>query len=98
MDAKTIHLLILLATPIISSLVVTGVKQLAPKIPPWLLPAVSALAGALTDVLNSYATSAPADPSHGFVLGLAGVGLRELIDQTKRAAGVPSSRKHRERA
>jgi hypothetical protein len=53
----------------------------------WLIPPIAAGLGALADALAAYLTNVPVTPHVGMALGLAGVGLRELVDQMKKASG-----------
>ena len=51
----------------------------------WLIPPIAAALGVVADFLVAYASNAPTAPGTGAVLGLAGVGLREAVDQMRKA-------------
>lgn len=80
MDAGTI---ITYATPVIVPLVIAGFKLLKPNIPTWLLPVLAGPLGVLLDFINTYATSHPGNFLVALALGLAGIGVREVVDQLK---------------
>lgn len=80
MDAGTI---IAYATPVIVPLAIAGIKYLKPKIPTWLLPLLAGPLGALVDFINTYVTAHPSNLVVAVLLGLAGVGVREVVDQLK---------------
>lgn len=71
---------------VLTPLIVAGIKLLIPKIPkvalPWIAPAV----GVLLDMLSHYTLGADMNVWLAAGAGLAGVGLRELADQSKKAA------------
>jgi hypothetical protein len=73
--------LIILIAPVF----VAGLKQLLPSIPKVLLPLVAILFGAGAELIMSYSgVIEAASPLFGAIAGAAGVGLRELTDQTKK--------------
>jgi len=80
-NADTIGKLAALLIPIFIPVLIAGLKQILPKLPSWILPILAPILGAL-----SATVSGVTDPGTGAVLGLAGVGLREAVDQTKKAA------------
>lgn len=86
MDASQI---ITFATPIVVPLVIAGMKLLKPNIPTWLLPVIAGPLGALLDYINHLATGNDLNLSLAVVLGLAGVGVREVIDQVKPTPSEP---------
>ena len=72
------------ATPVIAPLIVAGIKKLLPKLPTWFLPTVFAPAlGIIAGVIDHYATGGHLPLYLGAILGVAGVGIREAVDQTK---------------
>lgn len=83
MDAQTI---ITIVTPIAVPLLIAGVKYIAPKIPTWLLPILAPILGAVLTIITNYTAGATGNVLVAAVLGLAGVGVREIIDQLKPAA------------
>ena len=65
---------------LVSPLIVSLVKQLTSKVPSWALPLLSVLVGAVGAGLTGTPVVA------GAVAGAAGIGIRELVDQAKKAA------------
>jgi hypothetical protein len=65
-------------TPIIVPLVITGVKKIAPSIPTWLIPVLAPILGMILDIINTAATNNSSNLLVGALLGLAGVGVREI--------------------
>lgn len=80
MDANTI---INTATPIIAPLLTAAVKFISPKIPTWLLPIICTVLGTLGNYVAQVATSNQSNVWAAVGLGLAGIGVREIIDQLK---------------
>ncbi len=80
MDVSTI---ITYATPVIAPLIVTLVKKIKPNIPTFVLPIICTLGGALVTWLASIAMHNQNNIILGLALGLAGVGVREVVDQLK---------------
>src|SRR5881398_3050631 len=80
-DSETIGKLAALLIPVLVPFLIAGIKALIPKLPTWILPILAPILGAL-----SAAVSGVADPGTGAVLGLAGIGVREVADQTRKAA------------
>lgn len=78
MDASAI---ITFATPIIVPIIIAGVKLLKPNIPTWLLPVLAGPLGALVEYINHLSTGSTTNMVVAVLLGLAGVGVREVVDQ-----------------
>ena len=73
-----------LLIPVIVPLVVAAVKKMvSPK--PWLLPPLAGALGVAADAVVAYVANVPMNPQAGMLLGLAGVGLRAVVDQLKQA-------------
>ena len=72
--------------PLLTPLLVLGVKKLAPNIPNAWLPVIATMSGVVLDFLHGLATTATSHVGLGVVLGLASIGVRELLDQLKQAA------------
>jgi hypothetical protein len=85
-------LLAILADPkvlaLVSPLVVGGVKAATDKLPKWSLPVLSVLVGALLSALGGDAGLA-SNALTGALAGAAGIGVRELVDHSKTAVGIP---------
>jgi len=74
----------------ITPVLIEVIKWAAPKIPGKIIPIVAPALGAMADMAGSYAGLWASNPIAGALLGMAGVGLRELYDQlmkSKIAAG-----------
>lgn len=80
MDATQI---VNIVTPIIVPLVLAGVKWILPKIPTWMIPVLAPVLGGLVGIISNAALSAQGNLMVAVALGMAGVGLREIIDQLK---------------
>lgn len=72
---------LLLIIAALSPLVIQMVKLIVPTLPKWSLPIAAPLLGMLADYIGSLISGGTATPLVGAALGLAGVGVRELIDQ-----------------
>jgi hypothetical protein len=66
--------------PAIAALVTEGVKRLAPALPKWLIPIFASVLGAAAQALATGAVTETAA-----MTGLAAVGLREIVDQARKA-------------
>jgi len=73
--------------PILTPIIIAGVKLLAPKIPSALIPILAPILGAALDIIGSLSTGAATNIWLAAGLGLAGVGVREIVDQLKTATG-----------
>lgn len=73
--------LIIATVPII----VIFAKKLIPAKYSVFYPVLATVLGPVLDYIAAWASSNPARPGLGVALGLAGVGLRELIDQMKKS-------------
>lgn len=80
MNPALLQLIIAGVVPIIIFLA----KAVAPKIPKPLLPPLAGLLGAALDWAGSLTTDTTPNFAVGAVSGLAGVGLREIVDQVKK--------------
>ena len=90
MDPAMIALIVKAAIPIISPIVVAVVKHFFPGVPGVTLPVLATGVGAATDAVSGVATGTEISPVEGSVLGLAGVGVREVFDQVKQTPLVAS--------
>lgn len=75
--------LLLALIPVLVPLIIAIGKWALPKVPAWILPILAPALGALVDFLTTWATGATSSPALGAILGSAGVGVRELLDQVK---------------
>ncbi len=67
--------------PVLTPLVIAGVKWLVPSIPKAWLPLSAPVIGLLIDVVTHFAAGTAMNPTVALVLGAAGVGLREAKKQ-----------------
>lgn len=71
-----------IAVPILIALLKTKVL---PSVPGWALPILAGVLGPAIDFLLAVLASKAADPVKGALYALAGVGIREVYDQGKKA-------------
>lgn len=80
---------LLMVTPLVVPLVIALIKQLAPKLPKWLppllAPALGAAAQAVAALITNQSLPSAGDAALGAGAGAAGVGVREVVDQAKKA-------------
>ena len=78
--------LVLMGIALVAPLIVWGVRAIFPKIPSLMLPAIATALGPALDYLVALSTGGA---THGVIVQLlaggAAVGLRELVDQAKKA-------------
>ena len=72
-------------TPLLVPLVLAAVKKFAPSLPSWVIPLAAPVLGVLIDLVSSLATTHSSNLLQGAVLGLLGVGLREMKEALKPA-------------
>ncbi len=65
-------------TPVLVPLIITGIKKWKPGMPTWLIPMLAPVLGALIDILNGLIIDGHHNILVGALLGLAGVGVREI--------------------
>ncbi|MHA2313211.1 MAG: hypothetical protein ACXADF_17125 [Candidatus Thorarchaeota archaeon] len=78
MDEAQIVQLVVLLIPVITPLITVGIKKILPKIPKLVVIILQPLLGAILGALGGV------DPAFGAGLGVAGIGVREGVDQTKK--------------
>lgn len=66
-------------------LIVAALKRFVERIPVWLLPILAGALGPGVDQLLALIASTPAQGTKAVLLGLAGVGVREVYDQARKA-------------
>lgn len=76
-------LIVNLLTPIVVPIFIAAFKKISSKIPKWVLPALAPILGVLVTVISNSALQANGNLLVAAALGLAGVGVREIIDQLK---------------
>lgn len=72
--------------PVLVPLLIAVGKLLVPRIPSWLLPIVAPILGGIVDAIGAFASGGATNTVLAMALGSAGVGLREIVDQMKKAA------------
>jgi MFS superfamily sulfate permease-like transporter len=77
---ETINNLILVVIPVITPLIISAFKRVIPRIPKLALPFIAIVIGALAGVLADL--PAITGMVTGAFMGLSGVGVREIYDQT----------------
>ena len=80
MDSTTI---VNLATPVIVPLIIAGFKKILPKVPTFILPMLAPVLGGLVGLISNAALSANGNIWAAVALGMAGVCVREILDQVK---------------
>ena len=85
MKTLLISQLITYLTPMLVPLVLAAAKKGIGALPSWLIPILAPILGAVLDVVNAQLTGFSGGGMLGAILGAAGVGLREIIDQLKKA-------------
>lgn len=81
--------LLLALIPVLVPLIIAGVKKAISEVPPqfkYLLPLCAPVLGAILNQLTQYAGAHPSNIAVGAALGLAGVGVREIIDSMKNSS------------
>ncbi len=73
--------------PILTPLFIAGLKKAVGHIPTFWLPVIAPILAGLLDAANGYFTGASLGWWQSALLGLAGVGVREIIDQSKQLVG-----------
>ncbi len=76
-----------LVIPAVVPVVIAGVKWALPKVPSVWLPVLAPVLGAGLEVVLHYAGLTSGNGLVGAMLGSAGVGLREVIDQVRKLQG-----------
>jgi hypothetical protein len=66
-------------------IVIAAFKALIPRIPTWALPLIAPLLGAGGDVAIGVLAGVESSGLAGALAGLAGVGVREVVDQARKA-------------
>lgn len=76
------------AVALLVPLIIEGIKFLAPRVPKVWLPFLCPVLGAALDIIANLASGHPtfgASTGYGAVLGTVGIGIREMVDQLKKA-------------
>lgn len=70
--------------PLIVPIIVAGIKLALPRLPKAWLPVVAVGLGAGLDLVSHWTTGSASSPLLGAIMGAAGVGIREILDQVKK--------------
>ena len=80
-------------TPVLIALIpvlVNFIKKAVPDSMTWLVPLIAAVLGPVADLISQKALGVGVGPVAAVALGLAGIGLREVVNQLKKA-GAPTN-------
>jgi hypothetical protein len=69
--------------PVLVPVLIAGLKLAVSVIPGWLLPIIAPVLGGLADAGLAYVSGGTASPMLGMILGSAGVGIREIVNQMR---------------
>jgi len=75
--------LVLAVIPLLVPIIVAFFKSVIKFLPSWTLPIIAACLGELLNVLSGLAGWGSTSAVNGAILGLAGTGTREVLDQIK---------------
>lgn len=76
--------------PLVVPLLIAGLKTWIPKVPKWALPILAPALGALADFLLQTVGVNTGGVIKGALLGSAGVGIREIMDQVNQRMAAPT--------
>ncbi len=72
--------------PVLVPVAIAGLKFLVPKVPPAWLPIIAPVLGAALEITMHFAGLSTGNGVVGALLGSAGVGLREIVDQLRKTS------------
>lgn len=78
-----VNAILTLAVPVLAPILTAGVKWLTPRIPPYLLPMICTGLGTLAVYITQWSTGTQTNAAIAIGLGLAGIGVREVLDQLR---------------
>jgi hypothetical protein len=70
---------------VVVPIIIAAFKGLLPRIPTWALPLLAPVLGAGGDVAIGLLAGVDSSGLAGALAGLAGVGVREVVDQARKA-------------
>lgn len=85
MTKQLLGQMIVALTPVLVPLLIALIKRALAYLPGWMIPVTAIVLGALLDVVNGWVTGANLGAPWGAVLGAAGVGVREVLDQARKS-------------
>ena len=83
MTKSLLSQMIIALTPVLVPILVMLLKKGMGALPTWTIPMTAVVLGFLIDQINGYVTGANLGGVWGAVLGAAGVGVREVLDQVR---------------
>lgn len=75
--------LLLALIPLLVPIIVAVLKNVISTLPTWTIPIIASALGELLNVVSGLAGGPTTSALNGLLLGSAGVGVRELLDQVK---------------
>jgi len=77
---------------VVVPIIIAGVKKVVPLIPGWLIPIIAPAVGYLANLISGLLGGVKTDSAFAAaLLGLAGVGIREIFDQIKKVLTEPAA-------
>ena len=73
-----------LAVPVLAPLITAGMKWLIPRLPTWIIPMLCTGIGTLGTYVAQWAATNQTNVWTAIGLGLAGIGVREVLDQLRK--------------
>jgi hypothetical protein len=73
---------------VITPAIIAALKLAIPRLPGWTLPIIAPLLGAAQGIVLNYAGIVSSNAGLAALLGMAGVGLREVYDQAQKRLTV----------
>lgn len=77
--------------PLVVPIIVAGIKLALPRLPKAWLPIAAVALGAGLDLVSHWTTGSTSSPLLGAIMGAAGVGIREILDQVKKLSNPPTA-------
>ena len=84
--------------PLVVPLIVAVLKIMIDKLPSWVLPILAAGLGELLNYISGLAGGPTTTAINGLILGAAGTGLREIVDQLKQKNQLIQENKEKSKA
>lgn len=85
MNAQMIAMIITTMTPLIVPVLVAALKKAIQNMPKQFIPILAILIGAAIDIINNFLTGGGGGLFQGAILGAAGIGVREVLDQFRKS-------------
>lgn len=87
LNIDLVRQLMVVIIPVLTPLIIAGLKKLVSNIPPIALPVLAPIIGVLLEGIAQAFGVPGVGAAGGAVLGLSGVGVREVVDQAKKRNG-----------